>query len=121
MDPIASAKTFIKLKERLHRLLKRVAAQIEASEARPTPTDIVDLCTASTLMDCKRLRELISVDDWPGGYIFLYWAIDDGPKWLRRIIKEEQKVKCRLQESLRIVCHLLDCLSITFVGMEKKP
>ena len=28
----------------------------------------------------------------PGGYICMYWAIDQGPKWLRRIVKEELKV-----------------------------
>ena len=45
------------------------------------------LITLSTIV-YPHSHHLLPLDQWPGGYIFLYWAVDEGPKWLRDMIKE---------------------------------
>jgi len=53
MRPAASAHTFVLLKERLVRLLRRIAIEIEASDNTPSPALVIDLCTSNTLRHCK--------------------------------------------------------------------
>ena len=88
MNPIVATKALLLQKERAVRLLKRVAQEIEDEETRPNKARIIELCTRHSLKDCKRyLNTSPDVDDWSGGYIFLYWIIVAGPKWLRRVVK----------------------------------
>ena len=82
MQPAASlTKTLLQAKERLQRLIKRIAKAIESEDGQPTPSRVIDLCSENSLTDYN----------WRGGYVFLYWAINEGPKWFRSLIKEEVK------------------------------
>jgi hypothetical protein len=92
MIPTSQILTQVLLKERLVRLLKRVALDLEEPTARPTPNYVVELCSYHTLNDCMPPFLHSLLDEWPGGYIFLYWAVDEGPKWLRDMIKEGTRV-----------------------------
>jgi hypothetical protein len=93
MNPVVATTTLLLQKERAVRLLKRVAREVEDEETRPKRAKIIELCTQHTLRDCTCSHDMsLGVDDWSGGYIFLYWIIVAGPKWLRRITKEELEV-----------------------------
>ena len=92
MIPASQIFTQVLLKERSVRLLKRVAIELEEPTARPTPDYVVELCSNHTLNDCMPPFLHSLLDEWPGGYIFLYWAVDEGPKWLRDMIKEGSRV-----------------------------
>ncbi len=52
MKPTSQIQTHVLLKERLVRLLKRVAKDLEEPTARPTPDDVIELCSNHTLKDC---------------------------------------------------------------------
>jgi len=104
MHPVVATKTLLLQKERAVRLLKRVAREVEDDETRPKKAKIIDLCTRHSMKHCKCSRVVSHlVDDWSGGYIFLYWIIVAGPKWLRRIAKQELEVS---------FCLFLMCKSI---------
>ena len=56
---------------------------------------------------------LSAEDDWPGGYMFLFWIITAGPKWLRRIVKEELAVSLStfdVQKYSEAFLHVVTCL-----------
>ena len=92
------------------RLLKRVARDVEDEETRPKRAKIIELCTRHTLIDCTRSPNVSSdIDDWPGGYMFLYWIITGGPKWLRRIAKEELEVSFDVQKYSEAFLHVTTC------------
>jgi hypothetical protein len=50
---VADVKSIMASKERLDRLIKRVATQIESLDVGVTPDLIVELCTTNTLKHCK--------------------------------------------------------------------
>ena len=54
MNPAAATKTLLLQKERVVRLLKRVARDVEDEETRPKKAKIIELCTRHTLTACKR-------------------------------------------------------------------
>ena len=39
------------------------------------------------IVSVRSISSSSPIDQWPGGYIFLYWSVDEGPKWLRDMIK----------------------------------
>src|SRR4051794_12059303 len=45
MNTIASTKAYRSMKERLDRLLRRIARQIEQDEERPTHSSVIDICS----------------------------------------------------------------------------
>ena len=95
MQQVVDTKALLLQKERAVRLLKRVAREVEDEETRPKKAKIIELCTRHTMNHCKCSHVVHTpyhADDWSGGYIFLYWIIVAGPKWLRRIAKQELEV-----------------------------
>jgi len=89
MNPVAAAKTLLVQKERAVRFLKGLHGKLKMKKrGRKEPRS-----SSNTLRDCTCSHDFSrDVDDWPGGYIFLYWIIVAGPKWLQRIGKEELEV-----------------------------
>jgi hypothetical protein len=52
MNPVVATKTLLLQKERVVRLLKRVAREVEDEETRPKRAKIIEMCTRHTLTDC---------------------------------------------------------------------
>lgn len=55
MEAVNSTRTMLLGQERLHRILKWIAKQIECDDERPTKLTVIDLCTTKTLKHCKAL------------------------------------------------------------------
>jgi hypothetical protein len=54
------------------------------------------LCILSLIVRPQVVHLLL--DQWRGGYIFLYWAVEEGPKWLRNIVKDGISVSLGCQK-----------------------
>ena len=55
MEAVNSTRTLLLGQERLHRILKWIAKQIELEDERPTKLTVINLCTTKTLKHCKAL------------------------------------------------------------------
>ena len=80
-------------RERADRLLKRVAKICRNSEDEDLSVVALNACTECTLMNCNfdLLPHCCSVR-FPGGYLFYYWLLLGGPKWVFVMLKERFEV-----------------------------
>jgi len=90
----------IQSRKRAHRLIKRVAKDIDRNLVDMSTDEIVDLCTQHTISNCILFQYLTFPDQIPGGYLWQYWLTIAGPRWVMKMIEERLQVTCFLPSKI---------------------
>ena len=91
-----SRPTFLifRCRKRVTRLVRRIQRHLRDLETLPSDVDLIAAATDATLKPCIVVAECRScrLDRFPGGWLFFYWLLIEGPLWVVNMLRKNIEV-----------------------------
>ena len=86
--------SLVRARDRSFHLLRRVARAIQEHEGDDLAHATIAYCTEHTLASCTSIHFCLPsfLDQFSGGFLFFFWLLTSGPKWVVTMLKERNQV-----------------------------